>query len=790
MQKIMIWACLLLTLIVVPARAQDTDYQLREPSVEEFVSVIQAALNGTVILHPTGQYEKYPVAATAIVDEVEWRFLKRNHLAYHQMEAVYRQLAGGIRTQHGLMAPEPWLRKVIELWLNENPHIITEISERSESETETIEFDGYRLEVEPLRSSLGSHGGVLWGYYIHVVEEPGARNIGFIAIQEDDRYVLPQLPASMDSELLAYGDLNGDDDPDIAYLHSEHTDALGSSGVLIIASRRDDSQFEQLDSLPYFTGGYEFPPQSYNWWFAPTDVSETTNILQSQTLETNWGCSFVQVKLFAWNEQSRLVNRSTENVYPATFECLVLQAEQAMWSHDYAESIDLYEQAFATGTPVTDLSSYARIRLAVAYLITEESERADGLLAELAGSESDFVRSVLMAYERDPRLLPICQTMYRYAFEGEEKLQSNGVLETYGGGFNRFTAGGASFDVDTSSCDISYHLDTVLSRMTFSVNESPLARLQSLGLDLAGHIEADLNLDGVSEWLIWLDAPGIDPLFFSTSDDHYRVSRPRGYSMFLWIPDDDLRQPTDYNSYDIVTVPNAAERVIVNIDFDIDQRAVINCAGNCGGGGDARCTYGDGASLPRFPGDLTMWRMQNGSLVNILLAPLCEFSEVDALFTSPSEQAAINAGAYRHSAEFGDENVVVPVIYTWDPDAQTYLAPTSTGTNPAATIVASPTVLPEHGRAYTLLSFDSLRSAFLERDLALVVTIADDALASATDADLEDWKHAFRYYRALALEALNRPAQATVDYVAIYEATPGSDWGMLAALHFERIRGE
>src|SRR5690606_9534593 len=102
------------------------------------------------------------------------------------------------------------------------------------------------------------------------------------------------------------------------------------------------------------------------------------------------------------------------------------------------------------------------------------------------------------------------------------------------------------------------------------------------------------------------------------------------------------------------------------IDFDRDQRALINCAGSCGGGGYVSCTYGDGASLPRFPGDLTMWRMQDGALVNIFLAPLCEFSELDDLFVSPTEQLAINAGGYRRSAEYSDESDIVPIIYAWD----------------------------------------------------------------------------------------------------------------------------
>ena len=48
----------------------------------------------------------------------------------------------------------------------------------------------------------------------------------------------------------------------------------------------------------------------------------------------------------------------------------------------------------------------------------------------------------------------------------------------------------------------------------------------------------------------------------------------------------------------------------------------------------------------------------------------------------------------------------------------------------------------------------------------------------------------FHYYYAMTLEALNRPDEALVEYVEIYEAAPESAWGMLAALHLEPVAGE
>ena len=54
-------------------------------------------------------------------------------------------------------------------------------------------------------------------------------------------------------------------------------------------------------------------------------------------------------------------------------------------------------------------------------------------------------------------------------------------------------------------------------------------------------------------------------------------------------------------------------------------------------------------------------------------------------------------------------------------------------------------------------------------------------------ANYEDYALQLRYWRALALEALNRPDEALAEYIAIYEAAPESAWGMLAALHLEVV---
>lgn len=223
--------------------------------------------------------------------------------------------------------------------------------------------------------------------------------------------------------------------------------------------------------------------------------------------------------------------------------------------------------------------------------------------------------------------------------------------------------------------------------------------------------------------------------------------------------------------------PNDSERLIANIDFDMDQRSVINCGGACGGGGNLSCTYGERESSPRYPGDLTLWRLHNGELVNILLAPLCEAPELDNVLE-------IHAGGYQQSSENIDTTNVIPAIYTWNEETEMIMLAEEPQITPTSDPI-SPIPIEQSDPVYTLHNFSTLRSAFVERDFALVVEIADEALASAIDDN--QLAYAFRYYRALALEALDRPDEALAEYVAIYETAPDSAWGMLAVLHFEPV---
>lgn len=77
-----------------------------------------------------------------------------------------------------------------------------------------------------------------------------------------------------------------------------------------------------------------------------------------------------------------------------------------------------------------------------------------------------------------------------------------------------------------------------------------------------------------------------------------------------------------------------------------------------------------------------------------------------------------------------------------------------------------------------------MRWAFQDEDYDVVIATVDYAL---NESDLFDptYTLAYRYYRALSLEAQGEYNEAAAEYALIYETAPESAWGMLAKLHLE-----
>ena len=125
---------------------------------------------------------------------------------------------------------------------------------------------------------------------------------------------------------------------------------------------------------------------------------------------------------------------------------------------------------------------------------------------------------------------------------------------------------------------------------------------------------------------------------------------------------------------------------------------------------------------------------------------------------------------------------VRPVTYTWDENIRTFVAPSQP-------VLPTPTPMPFSPQAQPIGTPPQLlygiRTAFVQRDFSQVLELSESIFQQ--EPDDPSLIMATHYYRALALEALERPDEALAEYIAVYERSPESAWGVLAALHLESV---
>jgi len=776
---LLIFFAILLCVGAVTGQEEAPRYTLREPSAQEYVDQVEAVLaraQTNYIEFYTDQ--SYLAEAVAMAAEINWRFLDQQALTYDQLNRVFHSYSAGME-RHSTPPDERWMPKIIELWLAENPTYLSSVN--------ALKFDDYTIQISPL--SLFADGLSHWGYVTEVVDGPPYAQGRYIAVPlgSNNNYLFPDLPVSMDSAPLVAGDLNNDKNPDVAYLSSSHMGNSYNSGALNIITFRDN-RFELLESLDYSEGPtFALPPQSYSWLFAALDSTPDIEIIENQELSDNWGCGFIQVTIFEWQDDGKLTPGTVEKVFPQTFGCLHRQAEEAMWAYRYAEAINFFEQALSPEILGEKDAPYTQMRLGLAYLLAGQADQARNIFTNLQPGENAFVQAAQQAYQDDPRPLAVCQAMYNYALENPypDQVGYGSTLE-YDGGFYGYNA--PYFDVENTSCNLAAVLDDQLTTIQFSADQSPVEQLEALGLAVDDFISEDFDLDGDLEWLVWTTSLGIDPIFFAPDGEGYQISRlPGRPDTLYWFPSVDLRVPDEHNHYSFITLPDGLGKALVDVDFSLDRYSAIACGGMCGGGGYVECLEDD-PGLPRNPGDLTLWRLEKGELVNFFFSPLCKASTLEELFPDGDASTELIAADYSDSDPIDEVDEVIEASYFWDSTLKTYIQPpepTPTATSAAApTETPIPTPTPNYG-GISDYGMVGVSNSFKEGDYDLVLQMTDLALTNASGQE-ESLALAFRYYRALALEALERPDEALAEYVAIYEAAPESAWGMLANLHIGR----
>ncbi|MCA9909470.1 MAG: hypothetical protein KC519_12525, partial [Anaerolineae bacterium] len=469
-------------------------------------------------------------------------------------------------------------------------------------------------------------------------------------------------------------------------------------------------------------------------------------------------------------------DQAREIRFPHTFACLVRAAEQAMFDGQVEAAIPLYEAALALDAQA-DYAAYTRVRLALAYAHLGRLKDAHDLLeqvnrlprvtderpGERAGNNTipELVTALLDADKEQPTLENLCLAAYR--FVTQQPVYIFDQLGLLAGTLtsaheDRYYPPVFMSEVSGMSCDLTSVFSSALARIHVPIDTSPANILTAAGWPVKASFHADLNADGLDEWLIWIDAESIPPALFVSTESGYRAS--------LWTDTPGFRgaYPPDENfRFEAVTLPDQSVALAV---LDYIRIAPLAARLDQIGGGPV-CENHDRS------GELSLWRLNRAALSRFFMTNVCEDAGIDDLITPSGIR-----GTYL--LERPDSFwLLVPTTYTWDATSHTYVAPALPPRPPDSTPTSGPPRYPESEIA-------SAAYASARGDYATALTQLDALLVYA-DALRPNVQQYARYWRALTLEQLDRPDEALADYVAVFEIAPESGWGRLAALHLEAV---
>lgn len=756
-------------------QAQDAHptYHLVEPSAADFVEHAEAIINSAVTTYPEQRSfweQERDAEADALIDEVKWRLFEQQQITYEQLLALY-QADSPDAPSPSSSGDDEWLPLLIESYLT--------MHEVKLDSTPVLTFDGFIFDVKAWQMysaySLTLRAVPDWADPRYLISSGGE---AFIAIaNESGTYDLPSLPATMTGGMIGGGDLNADRQLDFAYIHYTHWGNSYVSGDLYVVTWTGEIM-EVLTTVGFRHGTTDTTDLSpLTWQFRDVDNDSEQELVTSQVLYDNYGCNFVSVRFYDWQPDATLTNESGGVNLPETFDCLLRQAEETMWDHHYAEAISLYEQAFEQPDRDAELTPYAQMRLGLAYLFNEQPAEARQLLATLSHGEneeqSEWVNAVREAYLRDPRPLAVCQAVYDQAREILEPYDRiTGMVYVSDGGFYGPGSYDPSINLENLSCDLPTVLAQQMATTEFTSDQPPTVQLEALGLTLSDSLVVDFDTDGRDEWIVWVDSPRIDALIFVPDDSGY----------FLTSPVQGIRSPAADNQYWVTRLPDNTP-ALVNIDFGEEPYDWYECGlYPCGGPVGTNTCVEDGSYFDIPPDEVTLWRLEDGELKSFFAAPLCQWATLEQLFPGGEGSSELHAYEYFPINDWDSE--VRPSIFTWDMDRRTFVAPPQpTLIPPTPTLVPTPMPVPQPEYFLSFSTLRWVRTAFAERDFTKALEMIDAALTQ--ESRDQALIMAFRYYRGLTLEALNRPEEALEEYIAIYEANPETAWGLLAGLHLQ-----
>jgi hypothetical protein len=248
-------------------------------------------------------------------------------------------------------------------------------------------------------------------------------------------------------------------------------------------------------------------------------------------------CNVIRTTIFDWidAEDRYVAPDDVATEYANTGMCALREGHEAFRAGDYLWAIDAYTRAvdLLTTDEQVEPRQYAQIRLALAYALNGDADKADTRLQALHNVTpfSDVMERYFQAAENYPishNPFQFCLAM-REAFsdpywdddvEGPSDIWFFGNLDDVG---RPPTYAGNDYGRDATGCDLPTFLETRINSLALTTTASPIAAIQEQIGTISAMREIDINRDGVSDWLIWFGEFANQGFLVWSADNDYRA---------------------------------------------------------------------------------------------------------------------------------------------------------------------------------------------------------------------------------------------------------------------------
>jgi hypothetical protein len=771
--------------------AQDiSQYQLHEPVAEEYLRFV----SGSIVAcgwEPTQTYSRNPwdlCAYTLLTIEQNYRDELKS-LPYDLLVQVFNAL------QPGLYWNTPgdiylWHEALILSWLRDN-----NIDLRIQTE---LSISDMLIQVEPRDFNAD-------GIDEYLLEIEGSRFATFFVLRREEDGSYRQIPAWLPyhngavpywdyqaNELreIAFGDFNADGLPEW-FLAFDGASYRGEYlGQVFLLGWRDGELRSLSDSLPYIpffdtnANNLHNDTLQEGYIFQNLDADSALELQSIEMTSDNWHCQQRRIRVYNWDASADSYIQLSDGLSRAeTANCVMNDAENALFNQNYTAAAYLYN--YAIGLPLeyleassfnAEFQEFMQLRLVQAYLLNREYETADLLLntvetAEMASSMLNGMRDILLSH-RLATPGETCTALYNFfesaisdsfnygAFQEEIGTQLTvGMQWQFHGDF---IGAGNPANPAYAGCNVPGIIDPYLERDFYPNQYSPIEYLEGSGFPIVEYFQADFNGDARLDWLIWYEA-NIPAVLFLNQGENTAMLVSR-----VWID-----QPGEYVTAVTVDLPQNAGTALVLF------RAIDGLPSYFGGFKCGSATVLGLVELWQYSGD-TLMRLESRSWCD-------DYPSVNELFRQEGDENVL----YLRD-DYGELS-----RYVWNAETRRYGLPVTATAEATQELVipnsqdytAAEQVVASNEELYNLTK-DGFQDYYFRLDQQIQQANPDEAIAildAEINASYMDYPFPLQFWKARLLQEAGRDNEALTEYIAIYESSPESIWGKLAALYFESI---